>query len=76
MESFEPVHNKTLDRYLETLKDTKFEPKFTVNDALNLKIYDIQYYERHLDVIEEIHEGEKRIGNISVKRQYVMSEGD
>jgi alpha-beta hydrolase superfamily lysophospholipase len=45
-----------------------------VDTASDFHLYDIDYYERKLDVIELLNDGEYTLGDIKVKRQYVTKD--
>lgn len=53
----------------------KFEKKSIVDEDANLYIYDLNYYESGLNEIEQIEVGERKIGSILIKRDYVTTSG-
>lgn len=57
-------------------KKRHFSKKLEVSEKDNLYIYTLDYYETHLNLIEDLHEGEIMIGsNLRMKRQYLESHG-
>jgi pimeloyl-ACP methyl ester carboxylesterase len=59
---------------LEELSQIKFNPVNDVCFKSDLHVYDINYYQRGLDVIEYLNEGEIMVGNIKLKRDYVTKD--
>lgn len=53
----------------------KFERQKPIDEDANLHIYDLNYYESGLNELEQIEDGERKIGNITIKRQYVTTSG-
>lgn len=53
-----------------------FAKKIEVHREDSLYVYNLDYYDSHLNQIEELHEGEIMIGsNIKMTRKHVKSEG-
>jgi pimeloyl-ACP methyl ester carboxylesterase len=52
----------------------KFEKINDIDSKNNFSLYNINYYERKLEVIELLNHGEIMIGNIKIKRDYVTKD--
>lgn len=53
---------------MERFEKLKFERRATIDAHENMYIYDIKYYENNLNSLEELHEGERLLGTLKVKR--------
>lgn len=58
------------------LENYKFEHIEEFDNFNKFSTFKLDYYEKKLDVIEDLIEGEMMVGNIKVKRQFVKTNGE
>lgn len=61
------MEEKLIERATE-LANIKFEKTESIDSQNDFNLYNVDYYQRKLEVVEYLCEGEALIGNIKVKR--------